>query len=137
MSSSTRTEGTGTLYVVPTPIGNLGDVTLRALDVLGSCHVVAAEDTRRTRTLLERHGIAARALALHRFNEERTAAKIAQILMSGHDVACVTDSGTPGISDPGARLVARIRSQGLRVVPLPGPSAPFGRGLSTMHSTLD
>jgi 16S rRNA (cytidine1402-2'-O)-methyltransferase len=114
MSSSTD-RSAGTLYLVPTPLGNLADITLRAMETLSSCDVIAAEDTRHTRGLLEHHGIRTRTVSLHRFNE---------MLRSGRDVACVTDSGTPGVSDPGARLVSRVREAGLAVVPLPGPSAP-------------
>lgn len=121
MSSSSNEPGT--LYVVSTPLGNLGDVTLRALETLSSVDVIAAEDTRRTRKLLSRHGIRARSVSLHKFNEERSARRIVEMLRAGKDVAYVTDSGTPGVSDPGARLVRHVRAQGLGVIPLPGPSA--------------
>ncbi len=121
--TSSRAEP-GTLYVVPTPLGNLGDVTLRALEILAACDVIAAEDTRRTRKLLDRHGIRARPLSLHRFSEERKADGVLEMLQAGKSVALVTDAGTPGISDPGARLVAHARAAGMQVIPLPGPSAP-------------
>jgi 16S rRNA (cytidine1402-2'-O)-methyltransferase len=121
--TSSRAES-GTLYVVPTPLGNLEDVTLRALSTLAACDVIAAEDTRRTRKLLERHGIRARPVSLHRFSEERKADRVLEMLADGKSVALVTDAGTPGISDPGARLVARARAAGAPVIPLPGPSAP-------------
>ncbi len=121
--TSSRAEP-ATLYVVPTPLGNLEDVTLRALRILEDCDVIAAEDTRRTRTLLERHGIGTGLLSLHRFSEERKADRVLGMLQAGKSVALVTDAGTPGISDPGARLVARARAAGLPVIPLPGPSAP-------------
>jgi 16S rRNA (cytidine1402-2'-O)-methyltransferase len=123
MSSSRTAEG-ATLYVVPTPLGNLGDVTLRALSVLGSSTLVAAEDTRRTARLLAHHGIEVPTVSLHRFSEERSAGRVLEVLASGGSVAYVTDSGTPGISDPGARLVRRARAAGFCVIPLPGPSAP-------------
>jgi len=119
-----RPEGSGTLFLVPTPIGHLGDVTLRALEVLAAADVLAAEDTRHTRRLLDRHGIRARSVSLHRFNEEESAGRLVDALLEGRDVACVTDAGTPGVADPGARLVTRARAAGIRVVPLPGPSAP-------------
>jgi len=110
--------------VVPTPLGNLEDVTLRALRILAECDVIAAEDTRRTRKLLDRHGIRARPVSLHRFSEERKADHVLKMLAHGKSVALVTDAGTPGVSDPGARLVAHARAEGMQVIPLPGPSAP-------------
>ena len=117
-----RAEG-GSLYVVATPIGNLRDVTLRALDILATADIVAAEDTRVTATLLARYGIAARPRAVHRHNEAREVAHVVAALGKGLSVALVTDAGTPGISDPGARLVRAVREAGHRVVPIPGPSA--------------
>jgi 16S rRNA (cytidine1402-2'-O)-methyltransferase len=111
------------LYVVATPIGNLRDMTLRALDVLGKVDVVAAEDTRVTRHLLEHYGIAARPLSLHEHNEEAAGSRVVELLQAGKSVALVTDAGTPAISDPGARLVRRVRQAGLVVVPVPGASA--------------
>ena len=113
----------GSLYVVATPIGNLRDVTLRALDILRSADVVLAEDTRVTATLLARYGIHVRARALHRHNEAREGAAAVAALGRGRSVALVSDAGTPGISDPGARLVRAARDAGHRVVPIPGPSA--------------
>lgn len=113
----------GSLYVVATPIGNLRDVTLRALDILRSVDVVLAEDTRVTATLLARYGIRVRARALHRHNEAREAAAAVAALGRGQSVALVSDAGTPGISDPGARVVRAARDAGHRVVPIPGPSA--------------
>jgi 16S rRNA (cytidine1402-2'-O)-methyltransferase len=101
----------------------LRDVTLRALEVLGAAHAVAAEDTRVTRRLLDHHGIAARLLSLHEHNERARADTVARLLSAGHSVALVSDAGTPAVSDPGARLVADLRSRGFRVVPVPGPSA--------------
>jgi 16S rRNA (cytidine1402-2'-O)-methyltransferase len=111
------------LFIVPTPLGNLTDVTLRSLGVLGRCDVIAAEDTRRTRKLLERHSIAARPVSLHRFNERGAAELVISMLEEGKDVAYVTDAGTPGVSDPGARLVARVRESDHRIVALPGACA--------------
>lgn len=111
------------LYVVATPIGNLRDVTLRALDVLGKVDAVAAEDTRVTRHLLEHYGIAARPLSLREHNEEAAAGRVVELLRAGKSVALVSDAGTPAISDPGARLVRRVRQAGFAVVPIPGPSA--------------
>jgi 16S rRNA (cytidine1402-2'-O)-methyltransferase len=113
----------GSLYVVATPIGNLRDVTLRALDILGSADIVVAEDTRVTATLLARYGIATRARAVHRHNEARETATVVAALGEGKSVALVTDAGTPGLSDPGARLVRAVREAGHPVVPVPGPSA--------------
>lgn len=115
----------GTLYLVGTPIGNLGDVTLRALEVLRRVAVVACEDTRHTRVLLGKHGISARLTALPAFDEARRAGGILARLEAGEDVALVTDAGMPGVSDPGAALVELAVERGVRVVPVPGPSAPI------------
>lgn len=115
--------GTATLYVVATPIGNLSDVTLRALEVLRSVDAIAAEDTRVTVRLLDRHGIAGKLLAVHEHNERAAAERICGMLAEGRSVALVSDAGTPGIADPGARVVAVVRDAGYRVVPVPGPSA--------------
>jgi 16S rRNA (cytidine1402-2'-O)-methyltransferase len=109
--------------VVATPLGNLRDVTLRALDVLGSADVVAAEDTRVTAVLLRHYGIAKRPVAMHEHNEARRAAHIVDLLHAGKSVALVSDAGTPAVSDPGARLVAAVRAAGLPVVPIPGANA--------------
>ena len=116
----------GSLYVVATPIGNLADITLRALHVLALADTVACEDTRHTHTLLRAYGIdkpAAHLLAVHQHNEMQAAQEVAARLRQGQRVAYVSDAGTPGISDPGARLVAQLRDQGLRVIPLPGASS--------------
>jgi len=115
--------GTATLYVVATPIGNLSDVTLRALEVLRSVDAIAAEDTRVTVRLLDRHGIAGKLLAVHEHNERAAAERICGMLAEGRSVALVSDAGTPGIADPGARVVAAVRGAGYQVVPVPGPSA--------------
>jgi 16S rRNA (cytidine1402-2'-O)-methyltransferase len=113
----------GTLHVVATPIGHLEDVTLRALRVLGEVDVVYAEDTRRTRVLLDRHGIAARLVSLHAHNEAKRVEEALARLDAGERIALVTDAGTPVVSDPGGRLVAAAAAAGHTVEPLPGPSA--------------
>lgn len=112
------------LYVVATPIGNLRDISLRALDVLSSADVIAAEDTRNTLHLLTHHGLAAKKLLpLHQHNERSAVEKVVAQLQQGHSVAMVTDAGTPAISDPGALLVQAVREAGCRVVPIPGSNA--------------
>jgi 16S rRNA (cytidine1402-2'-O)-methyltransferase len=114
---------TGTLYVVATPLGNLGDVTLRAREVLGTVALVACEDTRRTARLLSAHDITARTTSFFEHNERLKLEPILAALRRGDDVALVSDAGTPGISDPGYRLVRAAREEGLAVAPVPGPSA--------------
>jgi 16S rRNA (cytidine1402-2'-O)-methyltransferase len=111
------------LYVVGTPIGNLGDITLRALETLRGVDLVACEDTRHARQLLDHHGIRASTLALHQHNENEAAEKLVAQLGAGKRVALITDAGTPGVSDPGARAVAAVRAAGFRVIPIPGPNA--------------
>ncbi len=114
----------GTLYVVATPIGNLGDITLRAIEVLKAVDVIAAEDTRHTKPLLSQYGIAAkRLIAVHDHNERDAATGVVQLLEQGMAVALVSDAGTPAISDPGARVIAAAHAAGCTVVPIPGPSA--------------
>ncbi len=113
----------GILFVVATPIGNLDDVTLRALAVLGTVPLVAAEDTRLTRRLLDRHGIRAHLVSFHARNAARRLPELIAHLEGGADLALVTDAGTPGISDPGEELVAAWAARGGTVVPVPGPSA--------------
>jgi 16S rRNA (cytidine1402-2'-O)-methyltransferase len=116
--------GGGTLYVVATPIGNLGDLSSRAAEVLRLVDVVVAEDTRRTRTLLAHVGAhPADLLSLPAFDEEGRLARVVSRLSDGATVALVTDAGTPGVSDPGTRLVDAAWAAGARVVPVPGPSA--------------
>ncbi|MCE5180781.1 MAG: 16S rRNA (cytidine(1402)-2'-O)-methyltransferase [Betaproteobacteria bacterium] len=112
-----------TLYVVATPIGNLQDITLRALDILRTVDVIAAEDTRNTTHLLNHFAIGAKLMAVHEHNEHHAAARLIEMLQSGKSVALVSDAGTPAVSDPGAHLVARVREAGLRVVPIPGANA--------------
>ncbi len=140
MARATREDATGTLYVVATPIGNLEDVTLRAIRILGEVDAVLAEDTRQTRKLLEHHGIATRCSALHAHNEEaRIEATVTQ-LGEGRNIALVSDAGTPLISDPGGRLVAAARDAGCPVVPIPGASAVLaalaGCGLAVTSFTF-
>jgi 16S rRNA (cytidine1402-2'-O)-methyltransferase len=111
------------LYVVATPLGNLRDITLRALDVLAAADAVAAEDTRLTRRLLAHYELHAPLIALHEHNEAHVASSLIKRIAEGQAIAYVTDAGTPAISDPGALLVSRVRDAGLRVIPVPGPSA--------------
>lgn len=113
----------GTLYVVATPIGNLQDITLRALDVLKSADLIAAEDTRHSAHLLAHFGIKAKLLALHEHNERTAGEQVLAELRTGKSVALVSDAGTPGISDPGAVLADMAHRAGVRVVPVPGPCA--------------
>jgi 16S rRNA (cytidine1402-2'-O)-methyltransferase len=112
-----------TLYVVATPIGNLQDITLRAIEVLKRADAIAAEDTRVTQRLLGHCGITTRLLSLHEHNENQAADRIIGFLAEGKSVALVSDAGTPALSDPGAGAVARVREKGYRIVPIPGPNA--------------
>jgi 16S rRNA (cytidine1402-2'-O)-methyltransferase len=114
---------TATLYVVATPIGNVTDITLRALHLLTLADVVACEDTRKTGALLNRFGISKQMFAAHQHNEREAAERIIERLRAGERVALVSDAGTPAVSDPGARVVDAVRAAGLHVVPLPGASA--------------
>lgn len=127
----------GTLHLVATPIGNLEDVTLRALRVLREADRIYAEDTRRTRVLLDRHAIGARPRSLHEHNEQTRIAEVLTALGEGQRVALVSDAGTPLVSDPGARLVAAAIEAGHVVVPVPGASAPLAAlvasGLPSTH----
>ncbi|HEY3860597.1 MAG TPA: 16S rRNA (cytidine(1402)-2'-O)-methyltransferase [Verrucomicrobiae bacterium] len=113
----------GALYLVATPIGNLEDITLRALRVLRECDVVAAEDTRHSGRLLSHFGISKPMLSYFQFNEARRSEEILERLGRGEKIALVTDAGSPGISDPGERVVAAARVAGFRVEPVPGPCA--------------
>lgn len=113
------------LYLVATPIGNLGDITLRALETLASADVLACEDTRVTRILLERYGIRTRPLAYHEHNAQEAGPKLISALEAGKSVALVSDAGTPLVSDPGYRLGQLALEAGHRVVPIPGASAPL------------
>jgi len=121
--SSNDGEPKGTLYVVATPIGNLRDITLRALDVLKEVAVIAAEDTRITARLLQHYGIATRLAALHAHNEVRVMRPLLALLGAGKSVALVSDAGTPCVSDPGARFIAAARAAAYPVRPVPGASA--------------
>ncbi len=112
-----------TLYVVATPIGNLGDITLRALEILKAVDAIAAEDTRHTSGLLSHFGISKKLIAVHEHNEHQSAEKLLAQLNAGENIALVTDAGTPGISDPGAVVVDFVRKAGIKVVPIPGVSA--------------
>jgi len=111
------------LYLVATPIGNLSDITLRALETLAAADVLACEDTRVTRVLLERYGIRRRMVAYHEHNEAESAPRLIAMVEEGRSVALASDAGTPLVSDPGFRLVQLAQEKGVRVVPIPGPSA--------------
>ncbi|WP_031516401.1 16S rRNA (cytidine(1402)-2'-O)-methyltransferase [Desulfofalx alkaliphila] len=113
----------GTLYLCATPIGNLEDITIRALTVLKECDLIAAEDTRHTRKLLSHYDIHTRLISYHAHNEQRQGERIIDMLLQGQDVAVVSDAGMPGISDPGARLVELALEHGIPAVPVPGASA--------------
>ena len=115
----------GTLYVVATPIGNLEDITLRALRVLREVNVIAAEDTRRTARLLSHHGISSRTISFHQHNTRSRLPQLVSRLEAGENVAVVTDAGTPGVSDPGLELVQAAIEHGINVDPIPGASAPL------------
>jgi len=113
----------GKLYVVATPIGNLGDITLRAIETLKHVDTIAAEDTRHTAGLLAHLGLSKKLIAVHEHNENQAAEKLLILLKNGENIALVTDAGTPGISDPGAVVVDAVRKAQIKVVPIPGVSA--------------
>ncbi|WP_095202882.1 16S rRNA (cytidine(1402)-2'-O)-methyltransferase [Mesorhizobium carmichaelinearum] len=113
------------LYLVATPIGNLADITLRALETLAAADIVACEDTRVSRVLLDRYGIRRRTTAYHEHNAGEAGPKLIAALQGGQSVALISDAGTPLVSDPGYRLVGEAIDHGIRVVPIPGPSAPL------------
>ena len=124
MASPERTaSGAGSLHVVATPIGNLGDLSPRAQQVLGAVDAICAEDTRHTRQLLSQFGIDRPLLALHEHNEDELASRLVVRLLGGESLALVSDAGTPLVSDPGFRLVRAAREAGIKVSPVPGPSA--------------
>lgn len=113
----------GILFVVSTPIGNLEDITVRAINTLGHVALIACEDTRKTRILLKRWGISTPLMSLHRFSEARKTYVILEQLRKGQNIALVSDAGTPGVSDPGTRLVGAALDAGIQVSPIPGPSS--------------
>ncbi|EUJ11459.1 putative S-adenosylmethionine-dependent methyltransferase, YraL family [Methylophilaceae bacterium 11] len=113
----------GILYVVATPIGNLGDITMRAIETLKQVDAIAAEDTRHSSGLLSHFGISKKLIAVHEHNEQQSAQLLLQRIQQGEQIALITDAGTPGISDPGAVVVDVLISHGVKVVPIPGPSA--------------
>jgi 16S rRNA (cytidine1402-2'-O)-methyltransferase len=113
----------GTLYIVSTPIGNLNDITFRAVEVLKQVDLIACEDTRRTKILLEKFGLAKNPISYYNYNERQRAEEIIRELKSGKNVSLVSDSGTPGISDPGFVLIKRAIEENITVIPIPGPTA--------------
>lgn len=115
--------GPGKLYVVSTPIGNLGDFSFRAVEVLCGVTAILAEDTRHSRTLLDRYNIETRVIAYHEHNEAKTTPSLVMRMLSGEDLALISDAGTPLLSDPGARLVRSAIDAGIQVIPIPGASA--------------
>ena len=121
----------GTLYVVATPIGNLEDITLRALRVLGDVGLIAAEDTRRTSRLLTHHGISTPTTSFHEHNSRTQMPRLLSRLREGTSIALVTDAGTPGVSDPGVELVAACIKAEIPVDPIPGPSAPLTAAIAS------
>ena len=123
MSMTKDGPGFGTLYVVSTPIGNLEDITLRALRVLKEADLIAAENAEHTRGLCRHHGIKTRLTSYHQHNRKRKAVDLVKKMESGKNIALVTDAGTPGISDPGVYLIDRAARYGINVTPVPGPSA--------------
>lgn len=128
---------TGILYVIATPIGNLKDITLRAVDTLRDVDLIAAEDTRHSRRLLEEYSIEKDMVSLHEYNEREQVPYLVNLLKSGRQVALISDAGTPLISDPGFPLIRAVREAGLKVVPVPGPCAAIAAlsvaGLSADH----
>ena len=131
----TKEQKYGTLYVVATPIGNLEDITVRALKTLGSVDLIAAEDTRHTRKLMAHHGIDGTLTSYHEHNEQERTPQLIRRLQNGHSLALVSNAGTPSVSDPGFRLIKASLQTGIRVVPIPGASAAItalsGSGLPT------
>ena len=111
------------IYIVATPIGNLSDITIRGLEVLREVDIIAAEDTRHTKRLLEHHGISAKLIAYHEHNETEKSQYVVDLVLGGQSVALVSDAGTPLISDPGHTLVSVAKKAGVKVIPVPGPSA--------------
>ena len=127
MAESAARDGSGILYIVATPIGNLEDMTFRAVEVLRRAGAIACEDTRQTLKLVTRFGLHARLISYYQPREGQRIPLIIGLLREGKDVALVSDAGTPGISDPGFKLIREAIRAGVRVVPVPGPSALRGR----------
>ena len=113
----------GTLFLCATPIGNLEDMTYRAVRILGEAPLIAAEDTRRTRQLLTHFGLSTRLVSYHEHNKDEKGPRLIEWLLSGNDLVCVSDAGLPGVADPGSRLAADAIAEGIRVVPIPGANA--------------
>ena len=111
------------LYLVPTPIGNLEDITLRAIRILRKSQYILCEDTRISKKLLEKFSINSKLISNHKFNEKKNLSKIISLLKEGHSISLISDAGTPGISDPGSVLVKECIKENIEVIPLPGPSA--------------
>lgn len=111
------------IYIVATPIGNLSDITIRGLEVLREVDIIAAEDTRHTKRLLEHHGVSAKLIAYHEHNEAEKSQYVIDLVLGGQSIALVSDAGTPLISDPGHTLVSLAKKSGVKVIPVPGPSA--------------
>jgi 16S rRNA (cytidine1402-2'-O)-methyltransferase len=130
----------GTLFVVATPIGNLEDITLRAIRILKQVDMIAAEDTRHTRKLMTAHAIENRVVSYHEHNERRRTPELIELLTRGRTIALVSDAGTPTVSDPGYRLVQAAAAQGIAIVPIPGASAAIaalsGAGMATDNFTF-
>lgn len=121
--TETDTERRGTLYLVPTPIGNLGDITNRALEIIKSVELIACEDTRVTGKLLSLYGVKKKMLSYHNFNEKARLPQLLSILAGGGDVAVISDAGTPGLSDPAYRIIRAAIENGIRISPLPGANS--------------
>ncbi|MDX8391301.1 MAG: 16S rRNA (cytidine(1402)-2'-O)-methyltransferase [Mariprofundaceae bacterium] len=126
MDSQTNDKhGNGQLFIVATPIGNLADITYRAVETLKSVHLIAAEDTRVSRRLCSHYGIDTALISCHEHNEEKVAGQLLEHIRAGRDVALISDAGTPLINDPGYRLVSKLRRLGMKVTPIPGASSPI------------
>ncbi len=122
-SISTRKQSCGKLFVVATPIGNMEDITLRALRVLGDVHLIAAEDTRHTGKFLKHHKIVSRLVSCHEHNEAQRSEELIEKMKAGHDIALVSNAGTPAVSDPGYRLIQKSIAENIEIVPVPGVSS--------------
>jgi 16S rRNA (cytidine1402-2'-O)-methyltransferase len=131
-----NSEQSGTLYIVATPIGNLADMTFRAVDILKSVDLIAAEDTRHSKRLLNHYGINTRLISCHEHNEEKRAKGLVEDLKSGNNIALISDAGTPTISDPGYKLVAAAANEGIDIIPIPGCCAAI-TGLSVSGLPTD